>query len=220
MYSVAFLNGKGGVGKTTLATQIAVRACDNFERVCLIDLDPSGGARTWFKDREGNEAGDAPTLMVGVSDPVDALERAELDGYEFAVLDGSPGTIDATRVAVNAVGAVVIPEKTSHHDMAKASLVAKLCADAKTPAIGVINEVPMKSERRPYQKEMAELIADSIREYGLPVVTITDREQFLRAMNAGIGVHEMSGRGMTDPQAEIDALYEQIVIALGIVKAG
>ena len=149
MYSVAFLNGKGGVGKTTLATQIAVRACDNFARVCLIDLDPSGGARTWFRDRDGNENGDTPALMVGVSDPVDALQRADMEGYEFAVLDGSPGTIDATRVAVSAAGVVVIPEKCSHHDMNKAALVAKLCADANTPAIGAINEVPMKGEKRP-----------------------------------------------------------------------
>lgn len=217
MHSVAFLNSKGGVGKTTLATQIAVRACENFERVCLIDLDPSGGARTWARDR-GEDGGEVPALRVGVSDPVEALKQSAKDGFEFAVLDGSPGTIDATRVAVGAVGCVVIPEKCSHHDMSKAALVAKFCADAGTPAIGVINEVPLKRERRPYQSDMAKEIVASIQDYGLPVVQVTDREQYLRALNGGLGVHEMSGRGMADPKAEIDALYEKILKALGVLS--
>ena len=219
MYKIAFLNGKGGVGKTTLATQIAVRACENFNMVAIIDLDPSGGARTWFRDREGNDMGDRPALLVGVSDPIEALDVAERAGYDFVVLDGSPGTIDATRVAVAAVDAVVIPEKCSHHDMSKAAVVAKFCADAGTPAIGVVNEVPMPGERRPYQKQMATEIIASIKEYGLPVVSITDREQFLRAMNGGVGVHEMKGSGMKTPQQEIDDLYEQIIIAVGLAKA-
>ena len=39
MIIIAVLNSKGGVGKTTIATNLAVRACLNFQRVALVDMD-------------------------------------------------------------------------------------------------------------------------------------------------------------------------------------
>ena len=43
MHKVGFLGLKGGVGRTMLATQIAARACDNFNMAALVDLDPTAG---------------------------------------------------------------------------------------------------------------------------------------------------------------------------------
>ena len=89
---VAVLNAKGGVGKTLFATQLAVRACEDFSMVALIDLDPSAGARSWFESR-GEQDGEIeqPTAFVGVSNPADAVETAERAGYEIAFLDGANG---------------------------------------------------------------------------------------------------------------------------------
>lgn len=45
MQVIAFVSGKGGVGKTTLTTNIAVALAQRKKRVLLIDLDPQNALR-------------------------------------------------------------------------------------------------------------------------------------------------------------------------------
>ncbi len=45
MQVIAFISGKGGVGKTTLTTNIAVALAQHKKRVLLVDLDPQNALR-------------------------------------------------------------------------------------------------------------------------------------------------------------------------------
>ena len=73
---IAVLNQKGGVGKTTLATNIAHALQQAGSKVLLIDSDPQGSARDW------NEANGGELL------PVVGMDRETLPADLKAIQDG------------------------------------------------------------------------------------------------------------------------------------
>ncbi len=51
MKKIVVLNPKGGSGKTTVATNLAVCLARDGRRVCLLDLDPQGSSLAWLRKR-------------------------------------------------------------------------------------------------------------------------------------------------------------------------
>jgi chromosome partitioning protein len=60
MKIMAFLNQKGGSGKTTLAVHTAVAAQEHGERVVVVDTDMQKSATVWKQARKG----DAPAFVT------------------------------------------------------------------------------------------------------------------------------------------------------------
>lgn len=66
---LALLNQKGGVGKTTLATNIAAALAQAGKKILFIDADQQGSGLDWSAARQG----DALFPVVGI--PKDTLHR-------------------------------------------------------------------------------------------------------------------------------------------------
>lgn len=202
MIVIACLNSKGGVGKTTLATALAVRASRDSRRVCIVDLDPQESTQIWH-GRRGNP--DNPALFRGAERASDAVEALDLNGYDWVFLDGPPGALLVTEDAISVSTLVVIPVRASGLDIDASREVVGLCEEAETPFLVVINAA------RGARDKLVEGTRDTLFNYQLPIAdtAIALRNAHVTAMMVGRTAAEKD----KDAAAEIDALWREIKAA-------
>lgn len=112
MKIVAILNQKGGVGKTTLATNIASKLHLDGFRVLLIDSDPQGSARNW------HAAGSSPLAVVGIDRPtLDKDIHKISNNFDWAIIDGAPQLTNMAIAAIKCAHLVIIPVNPSPYDV-------------------------------------------------------------------------------------------------------
>lgn len=125
----AFLNQKGGVGKTTLSCNFATALALEGARVLLIDADSQHGAITWQEHREGEP------LFPVIGLPTDKLHREipiHSANYDHVVIDAPPQVNTIARSIILAADLILIPVQPSPHDVWSAKAVVDLVTEAAT----------------------------------------------------------------------------------------
>jgi chromosome partitioning protein len=124
-------NQKGGVGKTTLAVNLAcLLAVTTRRRVTVQDLDCQRSASTWV------EVGKLP---VGIL----RAEEVNAEGADFLVVD-TPGNLHAlpTQKAVQAADLVLVPCGSSPQDIEPTKRTISVVRElTKAPCLLVLNRV-------------------------------------------------------------------------------
>ena len=106
MYTIALIAQKGGTGKTTLAVSLAVAAGQVGLKALIFDLDPQATACNW-KDRR---KGDGPVVIdAQPSRLAAALEKAEENGVDFAVIDTPARSEQSALASAKVADLVLIP---------------------------------------------------------------------------------------------------------------
>ena len=106
---------KGGSGKSTLITNLAVYWALHGERVLILDLDPKPSCKTWEEKRQENKEDLAPIVVYG-------LEDFRADGFE-------PGDLDIEEIVKNARESdawdrVLIDLPGADNDLTRSALLA------------------------------------------------------------------------------------------------
>ncbi len=98
MRSIAVMNQKGGVGKTTSSVNLAAALAREGKRVCLVDLDPQGHASFHV----GVEAGpDMPTVYDVFTQQTTLDHTRQLVGENLSLV---PANIDLAATEVELAG--------------------------------------------------------------------------------------------------------------------
>src|SRR4051812_46943316 len=114
MAVIAVLNQKGGVGKTTLCTNLAACFALSGENTLYIDADQQGSGLDWSAARQG-----APLLNVGgiPKNPIHPKIGTLARPYQWTFIDGPPRVSEVTKSAMAAADMVLIPVQPSPYDV-------------------------------------------------------------------------------------------------------
>lgn len=128
---VAFLNQKGGVGKTTLAVHLAGELARNGQRVLVVDADPQGSALDWAQMR--SQRGLPRTFgVIGLARETLHQELPEAArGVDHVIVDGPPRVTALARSALIAADLVLVPVQPSPLDVWASAEVVALVREAR-----------------------------------------------------------------------------------------
>ena len=186
MTVVAIVNQKGGVGKTTLATNLAWSLAQTGS-VLLLDADPQGSARDWG---HFNTSGPENLSVQGVGrDPLVDQVRSLSGLYDWVIVDGPPGISNISADAVRVADVVLIPAKASAFDVwAATDIVAAVKARQKS-SNGIPRAAFVITMAKP-RTRLSRQIDAALAELGLPVLNsrTTDRVAYTQAGNDGTSV--------------------------------
>lgn len=152
MLTIAVVNSKGGVGKTTLSAALGVCASQEeggkHRRVGIVDLDPQKSLVAWWKRRgkPQHEKG-SPTILEGVDSAAEAVERARESGlFDLLILDGPPAFLTTLEEMISSADFTLIPVKPSIVDILASEDAVVLARDAGASFFCVFNDVGSKEK--------------------------------------------------------------------------
>ena len=189
MKIVAFINEKGGPGKSTLATNVATALHRQGRKVVLVDADPQGTARDWRAASPDNA--NLP--------PVLGIDRHQALSASLASLSADIVIIDAPAKAESMAAAIV---KVSHVALLViqpsgadvwASAAAVKLIQARRDAGGTIDAAFLVN-RTSGTTKLSKLIRDGAwNKYSIDQLTATvgNRVAFAQALTDGVSVFDL-----------------------------
>ena len=205
MHTVSVVSLKGGVGKSTLAAALAVRASRDSERVAMVDLDPQGSLIAWWK-RRGKVKN--PHIFGNASGAGDAVESLQQTGWDWVFIDCPPAFIATIEDAIAHADLVLIPLRPGSLDLLGSEEAVAAAQEAGTPFLCVLNDVDPRwagaVDARAYLEASGIPVAKTI---------VAHRAAFFTAMASGQTGPEVEKKGGMAAE-EIDGLFAEIKAAL------
>lgn len=214
MHVIAVVSSKGGVGKTTLASALAVRAARETARVAMVDLDPQRSLAAWWK-RRGSPGN--PTIFTGAETASDAVEALSYDGWDWVFIDTPPAFIATIRDTIEHADLALVPLRASALDLIASEDAVVMAREAGTAHLCVINDAEPRWKTthtaRDYLLAATVPVADTV---------VSHRAAYLGALTSGKTGPEIERLGkdqrLSPSEQEISALWDEVKAAVRKLK--
>lgn len=197
MKTLAIISQKGGVGKTTLATALAVAAERAGKIAAVFDLDPQASAAFWKDTRTA----DTPAVVAIPPSRLQHVLKAAADtGCDLAIIDAPPLAKDIAFEAAQHADFILIPTRPAVLDVMAMTKTLELVAHYQRPSAVVLTFCPIQG------REIADTEA-AVKQLGAAIspVRIHNRVAYSRAQQTGLTAQEFEPDGKA--AEEIKHLY-------------
>jgi chromosome partitioning protein len=204
---IGVLNQKGGVGKTTVAINLASTLAKSGLRILLVDADPQASAMAWSSTREIE-----PLFpVVGMAKPSlhRDLPRLAAD-YDVTIVDGAPRVNDLGRSAILASDLVLIPVQPSPYDVWAAADTVQLFREARQikESLRAAFVVNRRIARTAIGRDAAAALA---RFDDIPVLSAALSQRIIYAESAAKGLSVIEAAPSGEAAREMDDLAKQVL---------
>jgi chromosome partitioning protein len=199
------INTKGGVGKTTITTNIASYFAVNNVRTAIMDFDPQGSSLHWLKQRKPF----APQIHGANAAPkaggagLQSVQRFLPAGIEQLILDAPAGVPKLLlQDLLNRTNCILIPVAPSTIDIhATASFIKELLLVGRIRHRNI--RLAVIANRVRASTAVYEPLERFVASLGLSFLTrIVDSDSYVEAVETGKGVFEMDAATHGDRQRE------------------
>ena len=198
-------NSKGGVGKSTIACNLAVMAAKTGKNVLLVDADPQASSLNFRSIRESDDV-----KATAITTPTLHKDLKDFSNFDMILIDSGGRDTSIFRSAILAADLLVIPVLPSVYDIWAASDTIEIVKEAvlyneKLVSRFLINMVlPNSIMGRDTQAALKE-------HEEIPILkqTVGARQVFKNALSMGQGVVEFEPKSKA--AQEIAACYQEII---------
>ena len=216
MKVITVANQKGGVGKTTVAANIAAQYAQNGKKTILVDSDIQGSSMAFLASRPENY----PKISA-VSMPTKTIHE-DIKSFiaDVVVIDAGGRDSEVYRSAVAAADLLLVPVGASPFDVlsseATFELYSQIAKNKKMKGCVVLNMLPPLGNQK-IVNEVLEFLEEVAKKYKMKILdsTLFFRVAYKECALRGIGVSEFEGEKYEKASNEIKSLYNEINKIMG-----
>lgn len=213
---IASISYKGGVGKSTVARNMAVYIAEQGQKVCIIDADETMATIEWFADRQENEDDKKSFIqVVQVTDPKAIIPSVKglYNDYDVIIVDAPPSINPIASKIMLLAHLIIIPvaPKGKQDYTVTAKFVDRYeeimqQKEEQTPAYFLLNMFRNTN----FNKAFEEVLNDygNTAEIGLLKSKLSELTDHAEATQSGLTAYEYK-KGKA--RKEIKAMCEEIV---------
>ncbi len=204
---ISITNEKGGVGKTTLTTNLAEAFVRMGKRVLLVDSDPQGSLRDWHAAAGENNT---HPPVVAMDRAVQFKDLAALAvNYDVVLIDGAPSVQELAVAAIKASSMVLIPVQPSPYDIWAAESLVQLVKARQE--LGAPLRAAFVVSRQIVGTKLAGEVFEALKGYQLPILTAGTCQRVLYPSSAAKGGTVFDVEPSNAAALEIMALAKELL---------